>query len=250
MRKQLITICLLMLSVSSIYAQDVHSHIGLTYGFSEAVLRERQSKNDEKLSYVTRYDGTKVGLVYQLDIIRGFGFQLGLNYQFGASLGKWQENNAIALQSKQKEKTNITLHMIDIPLEIQYSIPIAKQTYIIVYTGPAVQLNFAMSSKTFTRQYELNPNTKTWDWGKVQTLTNNTHFTTDVDDDKILDYRHGNVTWGVGLGFQYQRYYIRGGYDFGILSPYKDPFNNRYDFMNRGRFDNWSIKLGIFLWEN
>ena len=56
-----------------------------------------------------------------------------------------------------------------------------------------------------------------------------------------------NVTWGVGAGLQYKRYFLRGGYDFGLLVPYK-----KADFSNerhtRGRLDQWSIKVGMYLW--
>ena len=56
-----------------------------------------------------------------------------------------------------------------------------------------------------------------------------------------------NITWGVGAGFQYKRYFLRGGYDFGLINPYKNA-----DFTNgnhtRGRLDQWNVKLGIYLW--
>jgi hypothetical protein len=56
-----------------------------------------------------------------------------------------------------------------------------------------------------------------------------------------------NVTWGVGAGFQYKRYFLRGGYDFGLMNPYKHS-----DFANekhtRGRLDQWNIRLGVYLW--
>ena len=60
-------------------------------------------------------------------------------------------------------------------------------------------------------------------------------------------FRHLNITWGLGAGFQYKRYFLRGGYDFGLLNPYKNT-----DFENgihtRGRLDQWEIKIGMYLW--
>jgi len=56
-----------------------------------------------------------------------------------------------------------------------------------------------------------------------------------------------NITWGVGAGFQYRRYFLRGGYDFGLLNPYKYT-----DFESgthtHGRLDQWEIKIGMYLW--
>jgi hypothetical protein len=59
------------------------------------------------------------------------------------------------------------------------------------------------------------------------------------------------VTWGVGAGLQYNRYFVRGGYDFGLINPYKaDKFiiTDEYQPYTRGRFDQWQIKLGMYLW--
>ena len=68
-----------------------------------------------------------------------------------------------------------------------------------------------------------------------------------VTEDGTNSFQRLNITWGVGAGFQYKRYFLRGGYDFGLINPYKSA-----DFANgvhtRGRFDQWSIKLGAYFW--
>mgnify|MGYP003456251769 FL=1 len=56
-----------------------------------------------------------------------------------------------------------------------------------------------------------------------------------------------NVTWGVGAGLQYKRYFLRGGYDFGLINPYKSDMFDGFDIYTRGRFDQWQIKLGMYL---
>jgi hypothetical protein len=59
----------------------------------------------------------------------------------------------------------------------------------------------------------------------------------------------------LGAGFQYDRYFLRGGYDFGLINPYKASHHFDYTETNggnprtRGRFDQWQIKLGMYLWE-
>jgi hypothetical protein len=58
-----------------------------------------------------------------------------------------------------------------------------------------------------------------------------------------------NVTWGVGAGFQYDRYFLRGGYDFGIINPNKERSFVGHDAYTRGRFDQWQIKVGMYLWQ-
>jgi hypothetical protein len=61
------------------------------------------------------------------------------------------------------------------------------------------------------------------------------------------------VTWGVGAGFQYKRYFLRGEYDFGLINPHRyGQFVNiageTMDRNTRGRLDQWSIRIGMYLW--
>jgi hypothetical protein len=69
------------------------------------------------------------------------------------------------------------------------------------------------------------------------------------EDMKDYALKRINVTWGIGAGLQYERYFLRGGYDFGLINPYKaDQFEGK-DIYTRGRFDQWQIKVGMYLWQ-
>ena len=84
--------------------------------------------------------------------------------------------------------------------------------------------------------------------GEITTVIGNRNsaFTTQENDEAL---KRLNITWGVGAGFQYKRYFVRGSYDFGLINPYKN-----IDFENgnhtRGRLDQWSVKIGAYLWYN
>jgi hypothetical protein len=69
------------------------------------------------------------------------------------------------------------------------------------------------------------------------------------EDMNDLALKRMNVTWGIGAGFQYERYFLRGGYDFGLINPYKAQSFIDLDVNTRGRFDQWQIKLGMYIWE-
>ena len=86
------------------------------------------------------------------------------------------------------------------------------------------------------------------DNGKEITPTdeNNVFSENDMKDHAL---KRINVTWGIGAGFQYERYFIRGGYDFGMINPYKAQSFTGYDVYTRGRFDQWQIKLGMYIWQ-
>ena len=151
--------------------------------------------------------GLKAGLAYDCSYIGGFGSLLGINYTFAG-------------------KQEMKYHQLEVFVDWQYKFEVAKETYIILYSGPTIQCGLAMNMQD------------------PVTGENYDAYTTDRNDDAL---RRINVTWGIGAGLQYKRYFLRGGYDFGIINPYKnkeDIAGNRL----RGRIDQWSIKIGAYFW--
>jgi hypothetical protein len=84
--------------------------------------------------------------------------------------------------------------------------------------------------------------------GKEIQLTDVDNYYSETDmQDRAL--KRLNVTWGVGAGLQYERYFIRGGYDFGLINPYQLRQFPGEDVYTRGRIDQWQVKVGIYLWQ-
>ena len=54
--------------------------------------------------------------------------------------------------------------------------------------------------------------------------------------------------WGVGIGLQYGRFFVRGGYDFGLLNAYKNDRTSTDDKI-LARQDQWQVKLGFYIWD-
>lgn len=217
----------------------IPSGVGFQFGFARDLLRERKGDNEsKKFPFVTDLDGLKIGVVYDATIIKGFGVSMALNYTIAGDPGKWMTPQDKPLK---KEKTTRLFQSIDIPIDWQYKFEIAKETYLILYTGPTIQYNFY-----FKETYQSEENIL----GKiVQENKTTNHYAIDADADGVTDYSQLNIMWGVGAGFQYQRYFLRGGYDFGIYNPYKDRFIDNQGKYNNGRLDQWSLKIGMYLWE-
>lgn len=237
MKKTILAV--LLLSLSALAAEAQTQSLGLEMGFAQPILRENSLSSTKKLSTSTKLNGLKVGLVYDATLIKGFGFRMGVNYTYGGNHTDWTAKNSFATADKTKTRTQF--HTIEVPIDWQYKFEIAKETYLIVYTGPAFQYTFSFDKTT----YEKNELTKT------SSTTKASHYATDADGDGTTDYQPWNLTWGVGAGFQFQNYYIRGGYDFGIVNHYKDrqfdcSTNTENEYKMRGRFDQWSIKIGIY----
>mgnify|MGYP002623366273 CR=1 FL=1 len=242
--KLLIILSVVALLPCRMMAQEGEQHIGVNLGFSDVILRARTQASSTKLDGKQPLYGFKAGVVYDATLVAGFGVQLGLNYTFGANVGNWQPINAFTtLRSRQ----DYIYHQLEIPIDWQYKFEIAKQTYLIVYTGPTIEIGLSLKQKPFVEQYKDGQVV-------VQQGTSQEMYDGDADNDGRRDYFRTNVTWGVGAGFQYKNYFLRGGYDFGITSPYRDryydPLSALYEGWNRkGRIDQWSIKLGMYIWQ-
>ena len=245
MKKILATLCMCVAVATAAVAQSLPQGLGIQIGFAEPIMRLNSSDpNMPKDSLVNKtiMNGLKVGVVYDGTIIKGFGATVGINYTFAAGSTNWTTPNV--MQQLTKTRTKTTYNQLELFVDWQYKFEIAKETYIILYTGPSIQCAIEMSK----REFEKNEGT-----GVVSDKEKISCF--DYTDDKVVhDYQRMNVTWGVGAGFQYQRYFLRGGYDFGLMNPYKvGNFNEMgysLDRRTRGRFDQWNIRLGIYLWNN
>ena len=233
--KRLTLILFICAATTMVSAQD---YFGVQLGFAQPVARLNTPTNKTSL-FSTSYNGFKVGLVYDATIVKGFGVSMGLNYTFGNHTSAWKQIGKLPYP---QERSTGQYHQLEIPIDWQYKFEIAKRTWIILYTGPTLQCGLDLTSKL----YKTNN-------GKEITLEKDNSFYSEDMKDKEL--KRINVTWGLGAGFQYDRYFLRGGYDFGLINPYKA---SQFDYTDtngghprtRGRFDQWQIKVGIYLWQS
>jgi hypothetical protein len=177
--------------------------------------------------------------VYDATIVKGFGVSMALNYTFGNHTSAWKQIGELPYP---QERTTGQYHQLEIPIDWQYKFEIAKRTWIILYTGPTLQCGLDLTSKLY----------KTNNGKEIILEKDNSFYSEDMKDKEL---KRINVTWGLGAGFQYDRYFLRGGYDFGLINPYKA---SQFDYTDtnggnprtRGRFDQWQIKLGVYFWQS
>ena len=227
--KRLTLILFICAATTMASAQD---YFGVQLGFAQPIARLNTPTTKTSL-FPTSYNGFKVGLVYDATIIKGFGVSMGLNYTFGNHTSAWKQVGKLPYP---QERTTGQYHQLEIPIDWQYKFEIAKRTWIILYTGPTLQCGLDLTSKLYNNN------------GKEITLEKDNSFYSEDMKDKEL--KRINVTWGLGAGFQYDRYFLRGGYDFGLINPYKERSFVGHDAYTRGRFDQWQIKVGVYLWQS
>ncbi len=211
--------------------------IGVNLGYARPITRLNQPiVGQEKTLTPTPYNGFKVGLVYDATIVKGFGFSMGLNYTFAANSTDWKSEFASVYP---QVSSRGYYHQIELPVDWQYKFEIAKRTWLLLYTGPTLQCGLSLKTKNYI------------DDGKQEQVNQKNPIDDLYSEQEVSDYalKRLNVTWGIGAGFQYERYFLRGGYDFGLINPYLSQSFTGKDIYTRGRFDQWQIKLGIYLWE-
>lgn len=232
---------------TSSFAQEGTSALGVQFGFAQTDFRLNSwdVNADGSVLINTPLNGIKAGLVWDGTFIKGFGSKMGVNYTFGTYSSGWQPVGDFPYP---REKERNTYHQIELFVDWQYKFEIAGNTYVIVYTGPTIQCSLNFTTTVYRQDID-----KEYD----PVITNRYDYN---DADMHEDYKRFNVTWGVGAGFQYDRFYIRGGYDFGLINPYKisdfsEVFGNIYGpnhdsgRRTRGRVDQWHICLGIYIWQ-
>lgn len=242
MKKYLVTLFVICLTTSAFAVDLPKQGFGMQIGWAQPTLRVNDPSTKDSLSHHLRFHGFKVGVVYDGSFAAGFGASMGLNYTFGVYNSGWESRNP-AYGDYPKDRQLITYNQLELFVDWQYKFEVAKETYLILYTGPTIQCGLTLDWRKDTKNQDFIT-------GEVVTVNGDAIDAYKIDSESSLGqnaFKRINVTWGVGAGFQYQRYFLRGGYDFGLINPYKNS-----DFSNgvhtRGRFDQWSIKIGMYFW--
>ena len=231
--KRLLMTSVIVMTMMTLHAQD---YIGVQLGYARSITRLNTPENGKTLS-ATGYNGLKVGVVYDATIVKGFGATIGLNYTFGANATDWMKRIHTQPTEYPQIRSRGQYHQLEIPVDWQYKFEIAQNTWLMLYTGPTLQCGLLFKDKWYARSDNKS---------NAFTHEENLYSVEDMEDYAL---KRLNVTWGIGAGFQYERYFLRGGYDFGLINPYKAQSFLGEDIYTRGRFDQWQIKLGMYLWE-
>ena len=237
MKKSIVTLLLVCLAMGSWAVERPKQGFGFQISWAQPILRINRpgpSKLNDSLKVAIKMKGFKVGVVYDASYIAGFGSTIGLNYTFGVCTSKWYNNENLYNIPYPRDRYHITYHQLELFVDWQYKFEIARETYLILYTGPTLQCGIDFDMR--------------WDHQHNEDReVEHTYYDGYKSDEQDESFKRLNVTWGVGAGFQYRRYFLRGGYDFGLINPYKHA-----DFSNethtRGRLDQWNIRLGVYLW--
>lgn len=241
MKRTFFIVLVALVTLSASAADQPKQGFGLQLGWAQPILRLNDPSSlypKDSLVNTAKLNGFKFGLTYDASYYKGFGSSIGINYTFGAASTPWAKKYPRSQADFPQVRDRILYSEMEMFVDWQYKFEVAKETYLILYTGPTIQCGIIYQSKSEEKDLD----------GQVTSdgvVVN--RYTTDIDDMRLMRL---NVTWGIGAGFQYKRYFLRGGYDFGLINPYQSQMfvTSTDDRYTRGRFDQWAIKIGVYVW--
>lgn len=172
--------------------------------------------------------GYQVGYIHhnsdpKTSLLNSNGIQGGVSYQYklheliylhtaGLLSVTYSHSNLYVANefTVEKIKSQIIDNSISIPLHIKCLIPQSPNFSIFVFTGPTLIGNFAKFIKsTFV----------------------NLNYTTHFNYQNLPISNRLTLFWGLGIGFEYKTYYIKGNYDWGVIHPIPTYKSNSFNIV-------------------
>ena len=157
--------------------------------------------------------GVRLGATFSFALPLRFDIQTGLIYTmvYGRNDQHWRSMDAPTVQTEYI-RHRVLEHNLTIPVRVYYTIPIWKQLNIFFYTGP--QLHIGLAENDYLQNH-LSDGTKAW---------LGTQGIPTAPYDRMADeIIRANIQWGLGGGFEWDRYRLQAGYDFGLNNLVKHP---------------------------
>lgn len=204
-------VLLAILSISTLQAQKYSAEIGY--------INPRQTGKNFS---ATNFNGVRLGATAEFDLKNNFSFLTGALY-------------SVVYSSKVQRYTPTTDsvtyktwgHSIDVPLHIQYSLPLGKDFKLFAFAGPNINVGIAQPQKI---EAVLTPAMAAYTGIQSKSYSENDLF-------KEAMIGRLNFQLGAGGGVQWRNYQLKGGYDFGINSI------NRIDSSKMLHQSGWYVSL-------
>ena len=134
MNRRFLLLCVAMCLMGIV---PMKAQIGILLGFDQSINRTKIG-SEATFQKKPALNGFKAGVFYEHNFKYGLGLYYGVNYNFLHDKTKWEgQGNGWFL------RTATTLHNLDFPIHFQYKLSIAKDTYLMAYTGPTLALGLA-----------------------------------------------------------------------------------------------------------
>lgn len=161
--------------------------------------------------------GSRVGVTADFMLPHRFSLQTGLLYTFttGQATQKWgamsyEDYSTVDPVTMKAHTGNIHHrlyeHQLTIPVRAYYNIHLWKDLNMFFFTGPQIHIGMGLKDKVSA---DITDKSRAW-------LQSVGQPTSTYDRYKEKELHRVNVQWGLGGGFEWNRYRLTAGYDFGL----------------------------------
>lgn len=215
---------LLIYVFSSVYSQESKNNINFAaeeesrkksenkYQFSVGYRIEagyvQDWQHSRSLSYPDLYlHGARVGGMVSFALPYWLSLEVGLRYSLTTGITE-QHIRATQLDVTQAQwlKHNVMEHRLAVPLLINYDLQLWRLLSMHFFTGPQFELGLAQTDNIVS---QLDPTTVAW-------MQKNGMHTESYERYSAGELNRFCFSWTIGGGFQWDKYRLSAGYDFGL----------------------------------
>jgi hypothetical protein len=180
---------------------DIFSQKGYQLGY----VHYDSTPKDNELHDFLIYNGMQGGLTYDIKLKELIYLQTAglLSISYNSYTERFFNGTNI-----ENYKFNTIDNSISIPVQIKFILPQTTNFNAFVFTGPTLMGSVAKFGQT------------------INTDTNQKSSFTYYD---VPFKNRFTIFWGIGIGFEYKKVYIKGNYDLGILNPYEGIRSNSFN---------------------
>lgn len=223
-------IFLVIIYISIISVINSYAQIGFELGYILSDFRKEEKT-------VKPMNGFYAGISYNMKFNKIVSIAPEVRYSFGSR----SDGIYDFLVAKAEESTQV--HLLEIPINLRFKIPLGKKSGLAVYGGPT--LSYAVSgerSYEFVRSSQNDPLlTYRYDYFKGKSYSKNIppNILEVIDNNTDKDiYTRFDVLLGAGAGFFFRNMFIiHAGYDLGMF--------NRYADTSKGKIERNILHAGI-----
>ncbi len=187
-------------------------HFEVVYRIEAGYVQSNQRTKNYSAADMFQH-GARVGADFDFLLPLNFSLQVGVLYSitYGTQEQHWRSMTAQSVQTEYI-KHRVLQHDLTIPMRCYYTIPLWKKLNMFFYTGPQMQIGLAQ--KDYLQTHLSEP---TLQWLQKQGVQ-----TEEYDRYKEGELYRFNIQYGLGGGFEWDKYRIQSGYDFGLNNLIKN----------------------------
>ncbi len=157
--------------------------------------------------------GVRLGATFTFVLPKHFSLQTGAYYTilYGRNEQHWRSVDVVSVQTEYI-RHRVLAHNLTVPVRAYYTIPLWKQLNLFFYAGPQLHIGLA---QTDYMDKHLSSGVETW--------LQSQGIPTDTYDRMADELVRANIQLGLGGGFEWDKYRLQSGYDFGLNNLVKHP---------------------------